>query len=504
LASIENRSRFTVTVKHRPDLTRPFPHTEAQAARGYLESLRAQGYKPVLTQAEDNLWIRIRQKGHKPQSIPASSYEEAERIVQRLEAERAVGLFVDYREGHLVSGAQLMQRYLEQEVPKHKGRDVEKYTVRGWIEDSTGELARRLDERQRALDGETPPTIRARREPRRSLEWLQKPFAQILPKDVESYIIDRIDDGLSPSTVDRELDLFAQVCNWAIDVQRIAVHKSPMDGVRRPRYFNERDRRLTEPEKARLLAAARVEDRARSLGLALEPLLREARTEAAALPNATARKRHIAAARAVALEHLGDRFPTVPVYEALITFLLMTAARRGEALRLEWRFLDLRHQTAFFEETKNGRSRTVPVRRDALPLLATLPRTGQRVFPISVDDLKGAWARMCARAKLDDLHIHDLRHSGVTEIVETAFLAGSPLTLPALQAITGHRDLASLARYTHVCAGQLAQVLDRCFAKSGSSGRLHKGRTRAWSPTSASKEDVVAAFDQPSYNKLPA
>ncbi len=508
MATIENRSRYTVSVKHRPDLTREFPHDKAGSAQSYLKALRHQGYKPVLTQGEDRLWVRIRQKGHKPFSAPAASYDEAEGIIKRIESDRAVGLFVDYRQGHLVTAAQLMQEYLEEEVPKHKGRDVEKYTLRGWIADSTGELARHLDDRQRALDrGEKPPAIRARREPRRNLEWLRKPFAQIVPTDIEAYVVERIEDGISPATVDRELDLFSQVCNWAIHVKRIHVAMSPMKGVRRPRYFNERDRRLSEAEKAALFAAAREEDRRRSLELAIDARLAPAREAAAKLPNRTARNRHLMAERARVIELIGSNVPHVPLYEALITFLLVTAARRGEALKLEWKHLDLPGQTAFFKDTKNSRDRSVPVRREAIPLLATLPRSAARVFPVTVDEIKGAWERICGRAGLEDFNLHDLRHTGISEIVEAAFLAGTPLTLPALQAITGHRDLASLARYTHVCAGQLAQVLDRCFQESRSKQRVHKGRVRAWSPTDTpgvAARDLAAELERPAYNTVPA
>jgi integrase len=314
-------------------------------------------------------------------------------------------------------------------------------------------------------------------------------------------------DGHAPSTIDRELDLFSQVCNWALNVRRLHVLKSPMDGVRRPKYFNERDRRLSEDEKADLLAAAREEDRLRSIELAIDARVAPAREVAATLPNRTARNRHLMAERARVIKLIGSNVPHVPLYEALITFLLVTAARRGEALKLEWKHLDLPGQTAFFKDTKNGRDRSVPVRREAIPLLAALPRSAARVFPLTVDELKGAWERICERAGLEDFNLHDLRHTGISEIVEAAFLAGTPLTLPALQAITGHRDLASLARYTHVCAGQLAQVLDRCFEKSRSKRRMHKGRVRAWSPTGtpgAAVRDLVTELERPAYNTIPA
>ena len=159
-----------------------------------------------------------------------------------------------------------------------------------------------------------------------------------------------------------------------------------MTGVRRPKYFNERDRRLLADEEERLFEAARAEDRARSLEIAIVSRLGDARIEATALPNRSARNRHLAAARRAAIEAIGDRFPIVQLYEALVTFFLVTGARRGEALKLVWENVDLEQQTALFELTKNGTDRSVPIGIDAIPLLQGLPRTHERVFPISVDD----------------------------------------------------------------------------------------------------------------------
>lgn len=488
MKNIENRSRYIVKVRGRSDLKQEFPFHREDEAVAYLHKLRSEGHRPVITQAEDQLWVRIREKGFKPFSAPASSLEDAQDIIETLRQERKRGLFVDYRQGHLITGAELMERYLKEEVPRHKPstREWEQYTIRGWLEDSRGDLQRRIDEHARSIAaGEVPEVIRARRIPRRNLEWLQKPFAAIVPTDVESYVHERLDaDDLEPATVDRELDLWSAVCNWAIKVRRIHVAKSPMEGVRRPRYFNQRDRRLTEDEKARLLEAARAEDRARSREVAINARLEATRAEATKLPNRTARNRHIAEARKLAIVEIGERFPVIPLYEPLITFYLVTAARRGEALNLRWSNLDLDNQSALFLKTKNGTDRRVPIRRDALPCLRRLQRSDDRVFPITIDDLKGAWDRMCERADLVDFHLHDLRHTGISEMVEAAFAAGVPLSVLELQGITGHKDLASLARYTHLCGGHLARRLDEAFRRSRELDRAHKGRTRSWSPRS--------------------
>ena len=43
MASIENRSRYTVTVKNRDDLTREFPFSKSKAIETHVAALREQG-----------------------------------------------------------------------------------------------------------------------------------------------------------------------------------------------------------------------------------------------------------------------------------------------------------------------------------------------------------------------------------------------------------------------------------------------------------------------------
>ena len=71
--NIENRSRYIVTVKGRSDLKQEFAFHREDEAVAYLHKLRADGHRPVPTQADDKLWVRIRETGSTPFSAPASS-----------------------------------------------------------------------------------------------------------------------------------------------------------------------------------------------------------------------------------------------------------------------------------------------------------------------------------------------------------------------------------------------------------------------------------------------
>jgi integrase len=244
----------------------------------------------------------------------------------------------------------------------------------------------------------------------------------------------------------------------------------------RPKYCNEQNRRLIGDEESRLFAAAREEDKARCLRPVINARIQLARIEAAQLPNRSARRRYIKKAREAALSVVGDNYTHVPLYESLLDYLLTTSARRGNALSLLWSDVQIDGNSAFYPTTKNGRPQTAPLRDHLIERLRRLPRTDERVFPISCELLKGAWRRICKRAGIKNLRIHDLRHEAISRIAEVGHLGSTPFTLLDLAAISGHRDLRMLARYAHLCPGHMARRLDEAFAEAKRRLQLKKGR----------------------------
>jgi hypothetical protein len=70
MASIENKSRFVVTVQHRDDLTKTFAHSRERDLKTYVAQLKAQGYKPKLSRTNDNYIVRVREAGRTKQCLP--------------------------------------------------------------------------------------------------------------------------------------------------------------------------------------------------------------------------------------------------------------------------------------------------------------------------------------------------------------------------------------------------------------------------------------------------
>jgi hypothetical protein len=168
MASIENRSRFVVTIQNCEHLTKTFAYNREPALKAYIAELKADGYKPKLTRTNDNYAIRVREAGHRTQCLYASSEQEAIDIKQRLELERRRGLFVDYAKGRSVTIGDLLARYLREVSPRHKGFEVEGYIINAILADAG---LPRVDIAQAYADHKNPHPA-----------WLARPSASRLAR----------------------------------------------------------------------------------------------------------------------------------------------------------------------------------------------------------------------------------------------------------------------------------------------------------------------------------
>ena len=141
-------------------------------------------------------------------------------------------------------------------------------------------------------------------------------------------------------------------------------------------------------------------------------------------------------------------------FKPMVVVALETGMRRGELLSLEWKHVHLDKSWVYLPMTKNGEGRDVPLSRRACDELQALPNNiSGVVFPISITALRGLWDRSIRKADLQDLHFHDLRHEATSRFFELG------LNVVEVAAITGHKDLKMLQRYTHLRAEDLARKL---------------------------------------------
>ncbi|MCH1424300.1 MAG: site-specific integrase [Burkholderiales bacterium] len=128
----------------------------------------------------------------------------------------------------------------------------------------------------------------------------------------------------------------------------------------------------------------------------------------------------------------------------MIEIAITTCMRRGEILSLEWKNIDFERTKALLPNTKNGRSRWVPLPSKVIRLLERLPKEDERVFPITDTAVRQSWDRLHRRAGIVDLTFHDLRHEAISRQFE------SGLSIPHVMAISGHQTASQLFRYVQI------------------------------------------------------
>jgi integrase len=142
-----------------------------------------------------------------------------------------------------------------------------------------------------------------------------------------------------------------------------------------------------------------------------------------------------------------------------IRLLLFTGCRRDEIRLMQWSMIDWQRAT-LATPSKRGR-KVVHLNAPALAVLEglrALPGGETNPYVISGNNsneayvnLQDVWDHVRTCAKLDDVRIHDLRHS-------LASLAGAEgASLPIIGALLGHKTAAATKRYTHL-AGDPAKL----------------------------------------------
>ena len=136
-----------------------------------------------------------------------------------------------------------------------------------------------------------------------------------------------------------------------------------------------------------------------------------------------------------------------PYAVSAISLLMLTGCRLGEILTLKWTYVTAHHLE--LPDSKTGRRR-IPLPREAHDILMSLPRRDGNPYVIlgeSEDghlvNLQKAWLRVRKVAGLEDVRMHDLRHT----YASVAVMSGIDPFL--LKEIMGHRNLQTTLRYAH-------------------------------------------------------
>jgi integrase len=139
-----------------------------------------------------------------------------------------------------------------------------------------------------------------------------------------------------------------------------------------------------------------------------------------------------------------------PFAIAAIGLLVLTGARLTEILTLRWAHVDLENGVLRLPDSKTG-AKLIYLNDAATKLLRTMPRIQGNHYVIAgkkagarLVNLQKTWRRIRARACLENVRIHDLRHSFASVAV------GAGMSLPMIGKLLGHTQPATTARYAHL------------------------------------------------------
>jgi integrase len=142
-----------------------------------------------------------------------------------------------------------------------------------------------------------------------------------------------------------------------------------------------------------------------------------------------------------------------------ILLLMLTGARRNEVTQAKWEHVLWNERKLFVPLSKSGKPRWIALSPSALSLLQSLRQDaqGEYVFPSGVTgrpcpSLWFPWRRIRARAGLEDVRLHDLRHSFAS------FLVNDGVSLYVVQALLGHANARTTQRYAHLANDTLSDA----------------------------------------------
>lgn len=224
--------------------------------------------------------------------------------------------------------------------------------------------------------------------------------------------------NISNNTVRLELALLSHLFTVAIQEWGVSLTFNPVLNIRKPSPGEGRDRRLSSDEELRLINAVNAHSN--------------------------------------------------PMLGWIVRIALETGMRTSEISTLRRHQVDLDKRVLRLKDTKNDSARTVPLNRFATE--AVRSAMNNPIRPIDCDlvffgepgrDKKRrpyafskVWGTLKTKLKMQDLHFHDLRHEAVSRLVEAG------LSDQEVSAISGHKSMQMLKRYTHLRAEDLVERLD--------------------------------------------
>jgi integrase len=148
-----------------------------------------------------------------------------------------------------------------------------------------------------------------------------------------------------------------------------------------------------------------------------------------------------------------------------IRLLLLTGCRLSEILTLRWQEVDFEKKCLNLSDSKTGK-KVVYLSPVSLEVLQAVPRTEGNEYVIwgkkkesHLINLQKPWVRIRKKAGLENVRLHDLRHTFAS------VAAANGLSLPVIGALLGHKQTQTTARYAHLIGQTLLDATEKISNK---------------------------------------
>jgi integrase len=156
------------------------------------------------------------------------------------------------------------------------------------------------------------------------------------------------------------------------------------------------------------------------------------------------------------LKKLGEALETIqcksPYVAHFFRLLVLTGCRLGEIQTLKWDYVNFEASILLLPDSKTGK-KTVYLGASAVDELKRIPKVAGNPYVICgskegrhLADVQGRWEIVRNLAVIEDVRIHDLRHTFASRAV--ALGQG----LPTIGKLLGHTQTQTTARYAHLAS----------------------------------------------------
>lgn len=275
-----------------------------------------------------------------------------------------------------------------------------------------------------------------------------KPLIDFTPALIDQWRTQRLKNGCSTETVNRDIATFKAAISkavlWGI------IEKHPLEKLKLLKSDRSSKVRFLSPEEEQSL---------RNAAIAREATMRAERDRA----NQWRKE------RGYTLHQNLNQFAFADHLRPMILLSINTGLRRGELFSLKWENVNFARAVLTIEGAyaKSGKTRHIPLNTEALQVLKSWRQQtngADLVFSNKdgkrFDTIKKGWAGILNAANIKNFRWHDLRHHFASRLVM------ADVDLNTVRELLGHSDMSMTLRYAHLAPEHKANAVEKLVKTS--------------------------------------